>query len=339
MKWLGTREVKVSAIVLPGDFAGRRKAAHVAELAKSIEAIGVIEPPVVEAGSMRLVAGGDRVAAAQAAGLKRIEVRLVEGSPRELERVRIEENLRRRHDDRDELICQLLLLDSEADDAEPSETTHTQRGETEQVVTKDAQGVRGKTERGKRREEVAKALGMTPAAVKQADHRAAKKKRPSEPEPAPAGGPPSKPPPPPAVDPLEALGFETRGVQLSHAMREELLGVCGALSVVDRALQEAQRVITLAQGTDLGQYVHQRLYQDLHRAADLSRRLRPVSVCTYCLAGHGMAACGGCKGRGSLTADELKAVTGRPASKANGASAKKLRIEMDDGTVVDPEAP
>lgn len=338
MKWLGTREVKLSAIVLPGDFAGRKKAAHVAELAKSIEAIGVIEPPVLEAGSMRLIAGGDRVAAALAAGLKRIEVRLVEGSPRELERVRIEENLRRRHDDRDELISQLLGLAEEDADAEPEEIIDTQCAITPQVGEKlpTASG-RPETSRGRAREEVAKALGMTTKAVARADERAAKKKRPPEPEPAPAGGPPSKPPPPPAVDPLEALGFDSRGIDLAPSLREEVRGAAGTCIEVSRMLGQCQRMVAMVQQTALGGAIHQRLYQKLHALAEEARSLKPASVCPACKAGETVLACTACRSTGVVTEAQVEAAKAvrRDVKPANGAPAKKRRIEMEDGSEVD----
>lgn len=114
-----TRWVRFESLRLPGDWKARLERAHLADRVASIREVGVINLPVVAwelDGEKRreLVAGCDRVAALVVNGLKptdSIEVRCFDAdSAEDVRRVRIHENLHRRHDDRDALLRELVAM-------------------------------------------------------------------------------------------------------------------------------------------------------------------------------------------------------------------------------------
>jgi hypothetical protein len=105
MKFRAGFSVSIGAIEPPPDFEARLKAPHVAELAKSIKALGgeplapLLVDGVQKVGKWVLVAGRDRLAACQLAGLNAIPVRVVDGAtPADLRRLEIAENVFRRVD-------------------------------------------------------------------------------------------------------------------------------------------------------------------------------------------------------------------------------------------------
>ena len=159
MTWLGVKKVPLSRIKVEGTFGKRKKADHVKELAKSIDRSGVIALPVIST-TNELIAGGDRLAALMLNGVKSHDVRVVEGTVTELAILQVEENLRRRVDNRDELIARYVDL--------------VEAGSTAQLpVAVTGNAGRPKSTRGAAREHVARELGTTPEAVRSAEKRAA----------------------------------------------------------------------------------------------------------------------------------------------------------------------
>jgi len=344
MPIVGTKTIKLSKIVLPGDFKARLTAPHVADLAASVQTHGLMHPPTVEAGTMRLLAGHDRVAALMAAGVKSVTVNLAEGDERELERLSIAENLHRRRDDEvalrrrylgeieREIVAETLQASETVDD------TSRNYGDSVPLIRPG----RPKTPKGAARERVARETGVTPAALKKADQRAAKAAEPEE---------PAAPPPPP---------IRTLGVELPDAMAADVAGVQRHLDAIDQYLRRSQGELTALGKEHGGAIAHarlQRLQREVHSAASLVRGSRPDTVCAYCkLEPTLQDVCNGCGGLGYLTADQVEhvprelldedamlvavhgilvhrnegAATWR-AAPANPGRQRRLRVEDEDG--------
>jgi hypothetical protein len=160
----GYREVALSRIVLPGSLPGFAKAhaEQVAALSESRKALLLAHPITVEATTMRLVAGRRRVAGLLADGVKRAWVHLVEGTPRELERLAASENLHRGNgDDLGELraaYVEAIEADLAVEAAELTDKRPRKPG-------------RPKTPKGEARERAARDLGTTPEALRKAEER------------------------------------------------------------------------------------------------------------------------------------------------------------------------
>jgi ParB-like chromosome segregation protein Spo0J len=171
MKWLGVKSVRLKSLILPGDFPARLQAPHVAARAKSIAEVGVIALPVVEWPTKRLIAGNDRVAALSLNNADIIEVRAVEGTPAELRRVMLAENIERRPKERDELIREYVGLVEEQVKAEAEIVDNLSTKSTGRRLTP----------LGVAREQVAQALGVSKDAVRKAEERAAAPRHPRSP--------------------------------------------------------------------------------------------------------------------------------------------------------------
>lgn len=332
MKWLAVKRVTLARVIVPGSFTKRLKQPHVKELAKSIQESGVIALPVISTAN-ELVAGGDRFAALMLNGTKAHDMRVVEGTPRELELIQIDENLKRRQDDRDVLIKRRVELGGEL----PVEPT--------------GKAGRPKTSHGAAREQVARELGSTPEAVRSAERRATAKDEPDDPSPSVNQAPP----------------VITWGVPIDH-LKEEFGAIRlaqVALKETDRHLKQAQRALTTLDGQQgsIGHALYYRLKEAVHGAADTVRRAIPDALCPYCKGMlHRRNTCSGCSGFGYVGNDALDGVApellkvGADAVVINGkggfepiASArvvrtpvkaapkpgKKLRIEDDKGHVIE----
>ncbi len=207
IEWIGYRVVRFDEIEFPKDVGGageslaaRKKAGDVAALAESMDpgkgSAGPINAPVVRAGSKiegkkyRLVAGLDRIAALSVAGKDRVEVRIMKGEDDEVRRVTLHENLtRRRSDEYDTMASELVALEEKRLVAEQEEA----RIEAEKLGADklaranavagkggEAKGKRGRptSVKGEARRRVAKHLGTSPEAIRQATKRHADSKKP-----------------------------------------------------------------------------------------------------------------------------------------------------------------
>ena len=112
----GHRSAPISQLRLPGDIEQRRKLPHVIALGDSFAASGGQpgESPIVELGTMRLVAGRDRIAACLNQGIRHVDILLVSGTPEELERLALVVKVRRRPGATDREIARLLELEHPA---------------------------------------------------------------------------------------------------------------------------------------------------------------------------------------------------------------------------------
>ena len=102
MKFGDFRVVPLATITRPADFDARRASPHVAELAKSIAALGgqPLHPLLVapgQGGRWDVIAGRDRLTACDLASLTHVPIRIVGGAtPLELRRLELAENIFRR---------------------------------------------------------------------------------------------------------------------------------------------------------------------------------------------------------------------------------------------------
>jgi hypothetical protein len=305
MKRLGLKTVPISSLRLPGGFAARLKAPHVRELSASLDHTPLLNPPGVRSQDMQIIHGCDRVAACKLAGLKSVEVMLLQCDDEELARARIAENVYRRRDDRDALLAELAALNrGEAERADAANYSSTWGGNTPEGEEAPKRGRgRPKTAKGVARERAAKQAGTTPKAVEAAEYRAKKK---AEPHVEPAE--PDQPP------------IEMHGLLMGNAPAAAVAMATSSLAKVDQLLRQAQALVTSLEsalanfGPDLYRRYSDRLdTQELRRlisqAAGGVRAARPQSVCVYCKLLPGETDnCPACKGAGYLTADQLRDV-------------------------------
>lgn len=308
MRWLGSKLIQLDTVKLPAGFAKRKKEPHVKELARSIEANGVIALPVVRAKPRELVAGGDRFAALQLLGITRHEVRLVEGTDEEMEILMLEENLlRRRGDDYDAMTRRLVELTTGkiAVGASPAGSVPFApdvelQAELATNATPRPVG-RPKTAKGLAREEVAKATGRTPEAVRQAEKRARQEAQATD-----APGPDAHMPPP----------VDTFDLELADAVVNDWFPrvrvVQEVLRDVERKLDSAQRRLSadLKNGANIQAAAYSRTYQAVHDAAFAIRQAMPESVCPWCKAQlHLTPSCSGCNETGFVSKATLEGIS------------------------------
>lgn len=276
MKWLaGTKVLRLSSLKLPGDFAARKKAAHVKEdRASSIKEVGLINLPVVvfDEKPRRVVAGVDRLAALVVNGLKPhdgVEVRaVVEATPEELERLEIHENLGRRHDNKDELKRRL----------EGIEEAKFRADAVQGVAEADGAPPPAPPKKAAVREKVARALGTTPAAVKQAAYRDRKRKGEVKPQATKAA--------------IDTMGLEVPEVVLAAAAT-----VKDALQKADTYLRQALAALKpLEGGKLLNAEIWKRMRESIDVAGQAVRERMPLAACPRCKRDGGM--CSGCLGYG-----------------------------------------
>jgi len=373
VKWLGYRQLAGKSIKRPGDIAARMKEPRVVELADSIRHLGeepIHAPTVDEAGA--LIAGRDRMAALLNLKAKRIWVR-VAGGLTEQERLDLEvdENLRRRVENRDELIARKVqrLVTAALTQGEGGRNVRLGR----QAATAAA------------RKKVAAQLDTTTEAVRAAEKRARQEsareeRRPSAatpiaeaddgaedvgaPVPAPVEALPSSPP-------VRAWGV----VPIGHVEALELQEVQDRCDQIDKLLRQAQAIATGCRiASPVAQAAMARAKAAAHAAAAEVRACRPDVECPFCKrVPCRLAACGACGGTGYLTEQQIFGVDDRMLIGGDGAvvpdgrggmvpasgalaigapprtglggrelpkfakpAAKKLRIEDPDGNALEP---
>jgi len=309
IRWLGTKKIKLDTIVLPGGFAKRKKEPHVRDLAESIKRGGVISLPVVSDKPRKLVAGGDRLAALMLLKVPAHEVRIVRGTPQELEELMLEENLLRRRTD-DYAAMTRRLVELRTGDIEAAD----RKAAVEAVVADEVAGDfpveatvneeplptgRPKSAKGKAREEVAKELGKTPEAIRSAEKRAKAKEEAAEQEDVKPGADPGEPMQPPV---------ETYGLPLVNAEDAYFLVVTQeSLKKVDALLRKAQgALLDTAADNSIAGVLSSPIRAALHQLAADVRAAIPVAVCPYCKRREDRVSnCGACKRTGFVGSETM----------------------------------
>ncbi|HEY7374543.1 MAG TPA: hypothetical protein VIF57_20435, partial [Polyangia bacterium] len=292
MKWLGAGgRVSMSLIEITDDIRARMGQPHVAELAASFDEATGGEPGNAlwlqrKGDKYEVVAGRDRCAALLLKGATEAPARIGDWStPGELRRATIIENLRRRADDRDAMIAELV------GQAEASQDGPPWKAPSKQAAKAGA------------RKQVARQLGITPKAVKQAEHRDKARKA----EAAAPATPEARPPAPSAPPPIE-----TWGIALDDVTSSQVIAVQRAVDAADKHLRAAQAALTELGATTLSSALSSRFKDDAHRLAANIRAARPVALCPWCKDGQEIGdgyvdACHACGGKAWVTAEQLDA--------------------------------
>lgn len=361
MRSVAHREIALSSIVVSGSFRSwcEAHADEIAKIRESRKALLLAHVPVVEAVTMKLVAGQRRLAALMADGVKRHVVHLVEGTPAELRRLAAVENLHRGHsDDLGELTRAYVDgIEAEVEQeraGERCECGHLRSqhngidGVELECSVLDAGSGRGcecsafelppdsprkpgrpKTARGEARARAAADAGTTPEAIRKREARAEAK----EAEPTQDDEHEVLPPP---IDML--------GVGAQRGWLQRVRDAANHIAAIDQQLRQLQ-----GQARYLPQPHQQRLYAALHDAAAIARALKPEVVCAICRDPDGSKGkrkgCLSCAGLGWLTAEGKKGLHpsvlaapagGWPAPKAPPAKAPEKRMRIEDGAGREP---
>jgi ParB-like chromosome segregation protein Spo0J len=299
LKRHGLQALNIAKLILPGDIATRRRNEKVIRLGKSFAATGgaPMNPPVVEKGTWRLLAGCDRVSACMNENIPRIECLVVSGTASELEEVTLIENAMRRHSsaEQDAAIARLVKIHQARDQEEDFPEVEEEKEEAEVEETPEPpKKPHPNKAKAEAIEKVAKATGKTHKAVKQAVYR---EKKAAEPNPE------AKPV---AIE-EPALVIESLGLDVPADIRKQTALEHAGLSALHRELVSLQGKLTRLEGEVGHQY--QSIKGSLHDAAVATKNAMPESVCLWCKLTSRRKGCPGCKGRGWLTVGEMKAVT------------------------------
>lgn len=319
MIWLGFKTLPIAKLRKPGDWPERLKAKHVRELGESIGATaGVINHPVVEEGTLEIVAGADRIAAHEVRGLTEATVRLWQGTPAEKELIRAEENLRRRQD-RDvwvaryvkateqrqrELAAQAAAGEDVPDVEAGEDLTHEKLGNDlpHEKLDKSLPRRKGRPPTPKKaaREEVAAKLGTTVNAVAEAERRAARREQ----------GPKEKPEKPP---------IDTHGLVVPAKVFEAAAKAAEAARAADGQLRALAKTLGTMEGV-VPVSTMQAIWRHQQDLSDLVRQQAPASACPWCKCVPAITEdCIGCGGMGWVSKDKLAGAPGRLLVWAAGA--------------------
>ncbi len=279
--------IAISGLRLPGDIAERATRKHVKELAESIREHGLQVPILVELGTMRLVAGRDRVAAHKALGLDQIEAVFVSGSESELEQIEIIENLQRRHDDKAELMVRYLDI--------VRKNVAARNSQTKSLTI--AQGVKGRpvSDNGQALEEAARDLGTTAQTLRNAERQVRREE----------AGEDDTPPLTPDVLCLNTLGVVSDDLP---AVLDTARLVQDAIDRSLRALAAAtQALAPLREEETFSQSNLSELRERLITAKFAIAGARPAGICPYCKLTKLRNDCGACGARGFVSELTFKA--------------------------------
>lgn len=354
MKWLGYKQVNLKSLHVDAvDIRKRTKASHVADLASNIREHGddLIHAPTVRAESKELLCGRDRVAALMVLKVKRAWVHLVDCDDKEAKALELSENVYRRPtENRSELLAELVAIKGRELRGRIGDSVSDRDTASEKQIKVEA------------RKQVARAAGVSVAAVKKAEQRAAAPKVPPSDG---AGAPVSAAKgqgeaPSEAETTLELLGCDDSSARavMQYAAKDQR-----AIDDADKYLRLAQTALAgMAPGT-----VQQQLHAQVHRVASLVRSHRPGFICPWCkgLPKGEFGACTPCGGAGYVSheiagrapaelrnaAPPVVAIDGKfyPYAEVrdgkakpgkNGApkkAEKRIAVALPDGRVVDPE--
>lgn len=284
MKDHGFREVAIDSIVIDAadDVKARMVRPDVIELAASRKKIA-LHPVTVDVTTNRLIAGRDRMAADLLNKAAKVKARFVEGTAAELQDIEDDENIRRRHGDRDAAIARKV---NRTAGGLPVTLTANSARQTEEVR---AVG-RPKTTEGKAREQVAKAAGTSPEAVRSAVRRTR-----------PAPEPTSVAPPPIAL----------HGCHPTNEWLEQVRAIQEQIDAADRHGRAMHAALTALEIVRFPPGLLQGLKRELHAVTAAVRAARPRSICKSC-GGNG---CGTCNGVGWVAEEFEVSQESRPAQK------------------------
>lgn len=285
MEFLKDVTVKVSSLNLPSGIKARMKEPHVVELAESIRLNGgePMNRPLFRWPGRDLIAGGDRMAATLLNKTTKITVRRVKCSDQEAKRLELDENLRRRQDNRKEMLAEASKLKEAELKAEAARKAEEAKASGTPVPpSKKAEPIKKKA-----REAVAAKAGIKPESVRKAEQRAKK------------AAEPKKEPEPRKPYPIETLGVElTKG----------LVTVLDRIQVCTEEFQETSKTL-LREVSRIAGIVPAPVLVRLQDAAkalgDVGKEVHPACVCPKCRA-KGDEKCQLCKGAHYVREEQMR---------------------------------
>jgi hypothetical protein len=288
VNWLGYKQVTVKSIVVDAVDIRRRVAMqHVADLAESIRENGgeAIHAPTIRAGSSAILCGRDRVAASIVNKTKKIWVHVVECGDDEAKSLELSENIYRRPIDKEsraQMVTALVKLKEQQIRA--IDEAKRQAGEEISDAPQNSPKARA-------RKEVARAAGISPAAVKKHEQRAMTE--------------PGTVSPAQTAQPSEITlpeGFETFGLTVPWNDADAIVNTAEWLADFETATRKILRDLTEIE--KLGVYAISAAHIQVirERAQLLGHAVRdamPAGLCFYCKGQLELVeACAGCGGTG-----------------------------------------
>lgn len=254
---IGLKFVALSSLRLPGDFGKRMKEPRVLALAHSIDESGLIHEPLVRKEDMRVICGLDRVAVYFLLEHKQIKVKLIECTDTEAARLRLEENIVRRHDpeERRKLTEELVSTYTE----EEKTRLENRKFDINEKLAPRKLG-RPKHARTIAMERAAAERGVKPESIRQMLRRA--RLQPPEPE----------------------MPLETFGMLVPDTFRDRSILALRFLNEAALRLQQALSCLTQIETNGLP-FPAGRLQRLRQETADLGasvRNARPVAICPFC---------------------------------------------------------
>lgn len=278
--------LKIARLKLPGDIATRRKSPRVVNLGRSFHATGgqPMNPPVVEKGTWKLIAGNDRISGCMNEGITQVDCLVVSGSESELTEIMLIENAMRRHSSGEQDTALLKLVELHMARDKEEDFPEVEEDKPDEPAPEPEKKEHPHKVRHRAIEAVAKATGKTTAAVKNATSRARKREEAKE-------NPPAQEEP--------TLVIDSMGLDTPDDIRKQTALEHAGLSAMHRELVSLQGKLTRLEGEVGHQY--QWLKASLHDAAEHAKNAMPASVCVWCKLTSRRDGCSGCNGRGWLT--------------------------------------
>lgn len=177
MERLGTERVMIRDLVGYQEIKKRMEQPHIERRAESVRELGLLHRPIARKRDSRLICGFDRCASLLKAGIDDVEVEWVECDDDEFERIRVTENVHRRHEpgEATRAIKKLSkVFEAQISKDEPAEDVRLPIARHE--VRERGRG-RPKTVKGKANDKIADVLGIKPESVRRSQERAAAKER------------------------------------------------------------------------------------------------------------------------------------------------------------------
>lgn len=301
MNRLGQKRIQFRKVVVPGSVKLRQLMAepHVIELARSFQQDSggrPLQAPTLDAQTFRLVAGADRFAAMKVNGDESAIFELVEGSEEELRRLSIVENLRRRNDDQQKLMRQLVEAAQAQIEKEAAvgECPEINAAKTKPLTVKGAAIRRVAKESKKPERTIARAVQREEKAEREEDLNLGAGVIDVTPADTKSRAVPSELP---APKPIRAFGLAVPqpiadGAERMRTMVDEMSALCRTLAAKLTALEKTF--------PSLGQ--QQSARHGLDELSHAVRRARPESLCPYCKGDEiQQPKCHGCKGLGFVS--------------------------------------
>ncbi len=256
---IGIKHQKLAKLNLPGDIKKYLDDPTTKSIKSTLGEFGIISEPVFrrEGKKLTLITGRKRIAACMAEGVESIDIKVVECSDAQAEKLELIENACRRHDQEEQSRLMTELVDM---------------FQLEVLVERTAAidqprvgGGRPKSARGEARDRAAAAAGTKPATVAKAEQR---QKAAAEAKAKEKANPP----------------IDTMGIELGEDYLTEMRIIQG---FVERSLQmlvQVQAAMTSLEGEDLNVSAGRvaRVRDEAHNVATMLRDLLPYSVCPFC---------------------------------------------------------